>query len=114
MEQTAKLKEFAKDNAVPIIKDPSLTFITDYIKSHNVHSMLEIGSAIGYSAINFAKAADDIFVDTFFVPPTTSSYTNSPSTLIFIPFAVPSSFIKPLSKKYLSETVNLTVNVFAL
>lgn len=64
MEQTAKLKEFAKNNAVPIIKDPSLTFITDYIKSHNVHSMLEIGSAIGYSAINFAKAADDIFVDT--------------------------------------------------
>lgn len=64
MDQTAELKEFAQGHSVPIIKDPSLNFITDYIKTHDVHSILEIGSAIGYSAINFAKAGDEVFVDT--------------------------------------------------
>lgn len=63
MEHTAEIKEFAKENSVPIIKDPSLEFITNYIKEHNVHSLLEIGSAIGYSAINFAKAGE-VLVDT--------------------------------------------------
>ena len=68
MEQTYELKEFAKENAVPIIKDSSLDFIVNYIKSHNVRRILEIGSAIGYSAINFARAGQDagkeVFVDT--------------------------------------------------
>lgn len=64
MEQTSEIKEFAKTNAVPIIKDPGLNFIVGYIKEHNVHKILEIGSAIGYSAINFARAGDEVFVDT--------------------------------------------------
>lgn len=64
MKKTDELKKFANENSVPIIKDPSLAFITDYIKTHNVQTILEIGSAIGYSAINFAKAGDEIFIDT--------------------------------------------------
>lgn len=62
--QTENIREFAVQNAVPIIKDPSLNFIVNFIKENNVHSILEIGSAIGYSAINFARAGDDVFVDT--------------------------------------------------
>lgn len=64
MNQTVEMKEFAAENSVPIIKEASLNFILDYIKTHNVKRILEIGSAIGYSAINFAKVRDDIFVDT--------------------------------------------------
>ena len=63
-EQFFQVKEFAKKNAVPIIKDSSLEFIVNYIKTHNIKRILEIGSAIGYSAINFARCSDDIFVDT--------------------------------------------------
>ena len=64
MEQTSEIKQFAQTNSVPIIKDSSLNFIVKYIKEHNVHKVLEIGSAIGYSAINFARAGKEVFVDT--------------------------------------------------
>ena len=64
MEQTSEIKEFARTNSVPIIKDPSLNFNVNYIKDHDVHKILEIGSAIGYSAINFARAGEEVFVDT--------------------------------------------------
>lgn len=64
MEQKDEIKEFAQTNSVPIIKDPSLNFIVNFIKENNVHKILEIGSAIGYSAINFASAGDEVFVDT--------------------------------------------------
>ena len=68
MDYSDNLKEFARTNSVPIIKDPSLNFIVDYIKTHDVKRILEIGSAIGYSAVNFARAGQeagkDVFVDT--------------------------------------------------
>jgi predicted O-methyltransferase YrrM len=35
-----------------------------YIKEHNVKSILEIGSAIGYSAILMASASDDVKITT--------------------------------------------------
>lgn len=64
MNQIEKLKDFAKENSVPILKDGSREFILEYIKNNNVKKILEIGSAIGYSAISFAQVSDDIFVDT--------------------------------------------------
>ena len=64
MSQTAQMKEFAQENSVPVIKEPSLDFIVRYIKENNVRKILEIGSAIGYSAINFAMASPEVFVDT--------------------------------------------------
>ena len=45
------LKEFARENAVPIIRDEGLEFLLSSIKKYNVKSCLEIGSAIGYSAL---------------------------------------------------------------
>ena len=64
MSQTAQMKEFAQENSVPVIKEPSLDFIVRYIKENNVRKILEIGSAIGYSAINFAMDSPEVFVDT--------------------------------------------------
>ncbi len=64
MEQISRIKDFAKNNSVPILKDASREFILNYIKENSVKKILEIGSAIGYSAISFAQISDDIFVDT--------------------------------------------------
>lgn len=63
-EEIKELKKFAKENSVPIIQDAGIKFICDYIKEHNVKHILEIGTAIGYSAIQFAQTKNDVFVDT--------------------------------------------------
>ena len=58
------IKNYAMQNEVPIMQDEGSDFICDYIKSHDVKSVLEIGTAIGYSSIRFAKLSDDIRVTT--------------------------------------------------
>lgn len=58
------IKKYAKKNNVPIMQDEGIEFICDYIKENNVKSILEIGSAIGYSAIKFASLDSDIYVTT--------------------------------------------------
>lgn len=51
-----ELKKYAIDNNVPIIMDDGLAFLETIIKTKNVKSILEIGTAIGYSAIRMCKA----------------------------------------------------------
>ena len=58
------IKKYAKENHVPIIQDSGIEFIIEYIKKHNVKTVLEIGSAIGYSAIRFASINKEINVTT--------------------------------------------------
>jgi len=58
------LEKYAKEENVPIIQKDGLEFILNYIKENNVKSILEIGTAIAYSAINFANVSDDIKVTT--------------------------------------------------
>ena len=57
-----KIQEYAIENHVPIISNEGLEFIIDIIKQNNIKKVLEIGSAIGYSAISFAM--NDCFVTT--------------------------------------------------
>ena len=64
MQSLAPIKEYAKEHAVPIMKDEGIEFICKYIEEHKIKHILEIGSAIGYSAIKFAGVADDIHVTT--------------------------------------------------
>lgn len=50
------LKEYAKNNNVPIIIDEGLSFLEAIIKIKRPRKILEIGTAIGYSAIRMNKA----------------------------------------------------------
>ena len=53
------LESFAKDNAVPIIEPESARFLETITTLKNPQTILEIGCAIGYSAILMAKNAPD-------------------------------------------------------
>ena len=59
-----KMKDYAKENNVPIITDGGLHYLIKYIKKNNIKNILEVGTAIGYSAIMMCGIADDIKVTT--------------------------------------------------
>lgn len=59
-----KIEEYAKENHVPIMEKEGITFLTDYIQKHSIKTILEIGSAIGYSAIKMALLDPEIQVVT--------------------------------------------------
>ena len=52
------LRMFAEDNKVPIITEVGLNFLIQLIKLRNVSTILEIGTAIGYSSIAMALKTD--------------------------------------------------------
>ena len=58
------IKLYAAKNSIPIMRDGGIEFICQYIKEHNIKRILEIGTAIGFSAIEFARVAPDITVTT--------------------------------------------------
>lgn len=58
------MEEYAKINRVPIMLPDGIDYLCNYIKDHNIKRILEIGSAIGYSAIRMALVNDDITVTT--------------------------------------------------
>jgi len=59
-----EMEEYAKEHNVPIIEKESIAFIIKFIKANNIKEILEIGSAIGYSAILMASVNDDIKLTT--------------------------------------------------
>ena len=59
-----EMEEYAKEHNVPIIEKESIAFIIKFIKANNIKEILEIGSAIGYSAILMASLNDDIKLTT--------------------------------------------------
>lgn len=59
-----RLEEQAKRENIPIMQKEGISFLTDYIKKNDVKDILEIGSAIGYSAIIMAKVDSSINVVT--------------------------------------------------
>ena len=58
------IKLYAAKNSIPIMRDGGVEFICSYIKEHKIKNILEIGTAIGFSAIEFASVAPDISVTT--------------------------------------------------
>lgn len=59
-----QIKDYAELNNVPIMMDESINFIMKYIKDNNIKNILEIGTAIGYSAIMMSSVDSDIFITT--------------------------------------------------
>ncbi len=58
------IKLYAAKNSIPIMRDGGIEFICSYIKENNIKRILEIGTAIGFSAIEFAQVAPDVTVTT--------------------------------------------------
>jgi len=54
------LKKDALSNKIPIMHDEGIDFLINFVKENNIKSILEIGTAVGYSAIKLASVGDDI------------------------------------------------------
>ena len=50
-----KIKEKALEEHIPIIMDDTLEVMEKYLKEEKPTSILEIGTAVGYSAICFSE-----------------------------------------------------------
>ncbi len=59
-----EIKKYALDNKVPIMVDAGIDYLTTFIIKHQINSVLEIGTAIGYSAIMMALANPNLKVTT--------------------------------------------------
>lgn len=58
------LKKKALNDNIPIMQDEGLDFLLDFIKNNNVKTILEIGTAVGYSAIKMACVDKNIRIVT--------------------------------------------------
>ena len=58
------IKKKALDEKVPIIKDEGLDFLLDFIKKNEFKDILELGTAVGYSAMKMASLDKKIHIDT--------------------------------------------------
>ncbi len=59
-----EIEKYAKDNNIPIMQKDGIKFLEEYIKENNIKKILEIGSAIGYSAIKMALIDKNIKITT--------------------------------------------------
>ncbi len=59
-----EIKRQAEKNDIPIMTDDGIEYLTNYIKENKIKQILEIGTAVGYSAIKMALVSDDIEVTT--------------------------------------------------
>ena len=59
-----KMKEYAVENNVPIMTEGGINYLTKYIKKNSIKRILEVGTAIGYSAIIMCSCDEDITVTT--------------------------------------------------
>ncbi|MBQ9280533.1 MAG: hypothetical protein IJ215_05795 [Clostridia bacterium] len=50
-----EIEKYGRDNKIPILLDESLEFILGILEEVKPARILEIGTAIGFSAIHFSK-----------------------------------------------------------
>lgn len=58
-ERLARMERYAKDNGVPIAEPETARFLSVLCRIARPKRILEIGTAIGYSSVVMAKAAED-------------------------------------------------------
>lgn len=54
------MERFAKKENVPIMQKESLDYLINFIKQHDIKSVLEVGTAIGYSTILIKEVVNNI------------------------------------------------------
>lgn len=59
-----EMERYAKEHNVPIMQKEGIAFLMKFIKMNDIKNVLEIGSAIGYSAILMASSSPDVKVTT--------------------------------------------------
>ena len=59
-----EMEAYAKDFDVPIMQKEGIDFMCNFINGNKITSILEIGSAIGYSAIRMAQLNKNIHITT--------------------------------------------------
>lgn len=64
MKLIEEMEAYAKEHNVPIMQKEGIDFMCSFIEEHHCTSILEIGSAIGYSAIRMAMLNPNIKVVT--------------------------------------------------
>ena len=64
MDLIEKMEEYAKVNYVPIARKDNIKYLQDLIVSEKLYNILELGTAIGYSAICMASVSELVKVTT--------------------------------------------------
>lgn len=59
-----EMETYAVENNIPIMQKEGVVFLQECIQKYHVKKILEIGSAIGYSAIQMARSNKDIHIVT--------------------------------------------------
>ena len=62
--QIKEIKEYAICNKIPIMQDAGIDFLTTFIIKHQIKNVLEVGTAIGYSAIMMSLCSPNLKVTT--------------------------------------------------
>ena len=64
MKSLKEMEVYANDNCVPIIRKDNIEYLEKLIKEKKLYNILELGSAIGYSAIRMALTSKNVHVTT--------------------------------------------------
>lgn len=54
------IEEYAEKENVPIMKKDSIAYLLEFIRKNNIKDVLEIGSAIGYSALKISTTGANV------------------------------------------------------
>lgn len=54
------IEEYAEKENVPIMKKDSIDYLLEFIRKNNINDVLEIGSAIGYSALKISTTGANV------------------------------------------------------
>ncbi len=58
------IEKYAKDENIPIMQKDGIEFLKNFIEKREIKNILEVGTAIGYSAIQMALVNKDIHITT--------------------------------------------------
>lgn len=72
----AELEQFAAEHDVPISQPETIRLLEVLIKFGNINSILEVGSAIGYSAVRMANANPSAEINTIEINHDAARYAN--------------------------------------